>query len=419
MTDDGNFAAPGISYFTPKQSPPASTAVTPQKSGKLIPKLFQPLRIRGVEFQNRIFLSPMSQYSAKDGIVTPWHMAHIGGIVSRGPGLTMIEATSVLPEGRLSPQDVGLWSDEQIKPLAQLVEFAHSQSQKIAIQLAHAGRKASSAPPWLSAGPVASKETGGWPDEVVGPSPVPFHEAYPIPKELTKEGIGRVVKAFAEAAKRAVQAGFDVIEVHAAHGYLLSTFLSPTSNRRTDEYGGSFENRIRLTLEVVDAIRAVIPDTMPLFLRISGTEWLEEIAPNEPSWCVEDTTHLAPILAEHGVDLLDVSAGGIDWRQKIRPGLKYQVPFAAAAKRAVGSRMLVSAIGGLANGVVAEEVLQAGDADAVFIGRAFQKNPGVVWKMADDLGVEIHVANQIKLGFTGRSIQLMGESDASKEEGKL
>ncbi|KAJ3504790.1 hypothetical protein NLJ89_g7754 [Agrocybe chaxingu] len=403
MTDNVNLPAPDISYFTPRQSPPAGTAVTPQKNAKPIPKLFQPLKIRSVEFQNRIFLSPMCQYSAKDGIVTPWHMAHIGGIVSRGPGLSMIEATGRPARGPLLPEDVGL-------------------CQKIAIQLAHAGRKASCVPHWVRVGPVASKATGGWPDELVGPSAVPFHETHPTPKELTKEGIERVVNAFADAAKRAVQAGFDVIEVHGAHGYLLSTFCSPTSNRRTDEYGGSFENRIRLTLEVVDAIRDVIPETMPLFLRrvqISAMEWLEEVAPNEPSWRVEDTVRLAPILAEHGVDLLDVSAGGIDHRQEIRPGLKYQVPFAAAAKKAVGSRMLVSAVGSLANGVVAEEILQAGDADVVFVGRAFQKNPGVVWKMADELGVEIHVANQIKLGFTGRSIQLLGDGEAKQEQGKL
>ncbi|KAJ3509705.1 hypothetical protein NLJ89_g5070 [Agrocybe chaxingu] len=267
MADSINPPAPGISYFTPKQSPPAGTAINPQKSGKPIPKLFQPLKIRGVEFQNRIFLSPLCQYSTKDGLITPWHTAHLGGILSRGPGLTIVEATAVVPEGRITPEDAGIWSDAHIKPFAQIVEFAHSQNQKIAIQLAHAGRKASCIPPWVAKEPIAPKEAGGWPDDVWGPSTVPFHETYPKPKELTKEGIKRVVQAFADAAKRAVAAGFDVIEIHNAHGYLLSSFVSPTSNKRTDEYGGSFENRIRLTLEVVDAVRAVIPETTPLFLR--------------------------------------------------------------------------------------------------------------------------------------------------------
>jgi len=262
-----NVPAPGIPYFTPAQIPAAGTAANPQSSGKPIPKLFQPIKIRGVEFHNRIFLSPLCQYSADNGKLTPWHMAHLGGIFTRGPGLSFVEASGVVPEGRISPEDVGLWTDEQAEALAVIVEFAHSQNQKMGIQLAHAGRKASTYAPWISGGYLATEAANGWPDNVWGPSAIPYSEFGAVPKELTKDGIKRVVQGFVDAAKRAVKAGVDVIEIHNAHGYLLHSFLSPVSNKRTDEYGGRFENRTRLTLDVVDAVRAVIPNEMPLFLR--------------------------------------------------------------------------------------------------------------------------------------------------------
>ncbi|PPR06784.1 hypothetical protein CVT24_011284 [Panaeolus cyanescens] len=412
-----NEAAPGVSYFTPKQTPPAGTALDPQPDGKPIPLLFQPFKIRGVEFQNRIFVSPMCQYSAEDGFVTPWHMAHLGGIFTRGPGLTVIEASAVVPEGRITPEDVGIWSDAHIKPLSEIVAFAHSQGQKVAIQLAHAGRKASTVAPWLKdTPPLAGKDANGWPDNCWGPSAIPFHESYAMPKELTIEGIKNVVKAFADAAKRSVAAGFDVIEIHNAHGYLLSSFLCPTSNKRTDQYGGSFENRIRLTLEVVDAVRAVIPEDMPLILRVSATEWLEEVAPNEESWRPEDTARLAPILAKHGVDLIDVSAGGNSSRQKIRSGPEYQVPFAELVKKKAGGSILVGTVGGLNSGRAAQAILEQGRADVIFVGRQFQKNPGLVWTMAEELNVAVHFANQIRWGFEGRGRKGLGHSDKS---GKL
>ncbi|KAF9528423.1 hypothetical protein CPB83DRAFT_854595 [Crepidotus variabilis] len=399
-----------ISYH---QETPAGTALIPQPNNKSIPKLFQPLQIRGVQFQNRIFVAPLCQYSAEDGVVSPWHLAHLGGILTRGPGLTMIEATAVLPEGRITPQDAGIWANKHVSPLKRIVDFAHSQKQKIGIQLAHAGRKASTTPPWLSGSTIASEEVGGWPEDVWGPSPIPFSKDYPKPHELTLEGIQTIIHAFVAAAKRAVEVGFDVIEIHAAHGYLLSSFLSPTSNHRSDKYGGSFENRIRLLLEVIDATRAVIPTTMPIFVRVSGSEWLEEVAPTEPSWRSEDTAHLAPILADHGVDLLDVSAGGNSSRQVVRSGPGYQVPFARAAKKAAGSRMLVSAVGGLHDGQFAEGVLRSGDADAIRIGRQFQKNPGLVWTIADELGVQVHWANQIRWGFAGRGIRGLGTNSGA------
>ncbi|KAF8230279.1 FMN-linked oxidoreductase [Tricholoma matsutake] len=399
-----NIAAEGISYFTPAQVPSAGTALDPQPCGGQIPKLFQPLKIRGVEFQNRIFLSPMCQYSAEEGRLTQWHQDHLGAILMRGPGLSMVEGTAVLPEGRITPEDSGLWSDLQLEPLSKIVEFAHSQNQKIGIQLGHAGRKASTVAPWITGDSTASEAVGGWPDNVWGPSAIGYEETYPKPKELSKEGIKTVITAFADAAKRAVKVGFDVIEIHAAHGYLLHSFLSPVSNKRTDEYGGGFENRIRMTLEVVDGVRAAMPDDMPLFLRISATDWLEESLPHEQSWRSEDTVRFAPILYSHGVDFLDVSTGGNHHAQKIKGGPAYQAPFAQAVKKSLdGSlKLVVGAVGLIRDGETAQGVLDKGQADAVFVGRQFLKNPGTVWAFAEELGVEVHLAHQIGWGFKGR-----------------
>lgn len=365
-----------------------------------IPKLFTPLKLRGLTLQNRIMLSPLCQYSAQDGHTTAWHETHIGGIVQRGPGLTMIEATAVLPEGRITPEDCGLWKDSQIEPLKKIVEFAHSQNQKIAIQLAHAGRKASTVAPWLSMGDVATKELGGWPDNVYGPSAIPFNDHHAQPKEMTKEDITNYKTAFKAAIERALKAGFDVIEIHNAHGYLLHSFLSPASNQRTDEYGGSFENRIRLTLEIVDIARSTIPDDMPLFLRISASDWLEDSGIE--GWTLEDTVRLADILAGRGVDLIDVSSGGLHEKQKIKAGPGYQVPFAKAIKDKVGDRMAVGTVGSITEGKQANGYLEDHNLDLAIAGRMFQKNPGLVWAWADDLGVEGRWANQIRWGFGGR-----------------
>ncbi|KAF9225694.1 FMN-linked oxidoreductase [Gyrodon lividus] len=402
MTSITNKPAPAIPYFTPAQVPAAGTAYDPQPHGKPIPKLFQPIKMRATTFHNRIFLSPLCQYSAEDGHFTAWHLAHLGGIFTRGPGLSIIEATAVVSEGRITPEDAGLWKDSQIEPLRKIVEFAHSQNQKIGIQLAHAGRKASTVAPWLHPGMVATEQIGGWPNNVWGPSAVPFNENFPLPKELSKAQIKAVVVAFVEAAKRALKAGIDVIEIHNAHGYLLFSFLSPQTNKRTDEYGGSFENRIRLTLEVVDAIRDVIPNDMPLFLRVSATEWLEEARPYEPSWRLEDTVKLAAILTGHGVDFLDVSSGGNHPEAIVRGGAAYQAPFAHAVKQAIGDKLVVGSVGTIANGHVAQEVLDKGQADVILVGRYFQKNPAAVWSFASDLGVAIKLANQIEWGFAGR-----------------
>lgn len=236
----------------------------------------------------------------------------------------MVEATAVTPEGRITPEDSGLWKDSQIEPLRRIVEFAHSQGQNIGIQLAHAGRKASTLAPWLSSGSVADEHVNGWPDKVYGPSAIPYNEHHAMPKEMSKADIDNFKKAWVASLQRALKAGFDVIEIHNAHGYLLHSFVSPATNRRTDEYGGSFENRIRLTLEIVELTRKNVPEEMPVFLRISATDWLEEEEGME-SWTVDDTVRFGEILADKGVDLLDVSSGGNHPKQKIKTGPGYQV----------------------------------------------------------------------------------------------
>ncbi|KAF1850242.1 FMN-linked oxidoreductase [Cucurbitaria berberidis CBS 394.84] len=395
-----NKAAPGISYFTPQQSPPAGTALGMLDGSSKIPKLFTPLKLRGLELQNRIALSPLCQYSAQDGHQTDWHIAHLGGIIQRGPGLTFIEATAVQAEGRITPEDSGLWKDSQMEPLRKIVEFAHSQNQKIGIQLAHAGRKASTVAPWLSKGDIATKEMNGWPDNVYAPSAIAFNDHHCTPKEMTKEDIENFKTAFKQAIERSLKIGFDTIEIHNAHGYLLHSFLSPASNHRTDEYGGSFENRIRLTLEVVDLARKTIPDDMPLVLRISATDWLEEAGIE--GWTLDQTVKLAEILADRGVDLLDVSSGGLHEKQHIHGGPGYQVPFSKAVKDKVGDKLHVGTVGSITEGKQANGYLEDDNLDVAFIGRMFQKNPGLVWTFADDLGVEGRWANQIRWGFGGR-----------------
>lgn len=399
-----NFAAQGISYYTPAQDPPAGT----QLEGST--KLFTPLTIRGLTLPNRLFLAPLCQYSANpnDGKVTDWHLTHMGGILQRGPGLAIMESTAVQKVGRTTPQDLGLYEDCQIEPLKRITEFAHSQSQKIAIQLSHAGRKASGVAPWLSLNAMAAKEVGGW-DEIVAPSAIPFEKGVnTIPKALTLEDIEVLITDFAEAAKRAVKANFDAIEIHSAYGYLLHQFLSPVSNKRTDRYGGSFENRIRLLLEISEVIRASIPETMPLLIRISGTDWFEfsdndELKRDFPeSWTVAQLVQLAPLLAEHGVDLLDVSSGGIHPKSvsAIKPGPAYQMHLVQEVKKVVGDKLLITAGGGINTGPFAEEVVQSG-IDAVQIGRWFQQNPGLVHAFANELGVKVRMATQIDWIFGG------------------
>ena len=346
-------------------------------------------------------LSPLCQYSAEDGHHTAWHFTHLGGILQRGPGLTTVEATSVTPEGRITPEDSGLWKDSQIEPLRKTVEFAHSQGQKIMIQLGHAGRKASTVAPWLSKGDVAPPELHGWPDNVLAPSAIPYNDQHAQPREMSKKDIEQFKVAFAMAVKRALKAGFDAIEIHGAHGYLLHEFLSPASNKRTDNYGGSFENRTRLLLETVELVRTLIPESMPLFVRLSATDWLEETELKDQSWTVEQTVKLAVILAEKGVDLLDTSSGGLHELQHIHAGPGYQAPFAKKIKEAVGDKMAVGVVGSITSGKQANQLLEEG-LDLAIVGRAFQKSPGLVFAWGEELGHPVCMPNQIRWGFGGR-----------------
>lgn len=400
--DIPNPSAKNVSFYTPAQIPAAGTASDPQPDGAAIPKLFQPLKIRGTTLHNRVLLSPLCQYSCDLGHMTPWHMAHLGGIASRGPGMTMVEATAVQANGRITPEDSGLWLDSQIAPLAKVVEFVHSQNQVIGIQLGHAGRKASTVAPWIDGRATASAKVGGWPDDVVAPSAISWGSGMPDPRALTLDEIETLKRDFVASVQRAIKAGVDLVEIHAAHGYLYHEFLSPVSNKRTDQYGGSFENRARLLLETATLVRASIPKDMPLFVRVSGSDYLEESLPDTPSWRVEDTAKLCTLLADVGVDLVDVSGGGNHPDQHPHSGgAAYQAPMALAAKKAVGDKMLITTVGSVSDGKVAQEVLDKG-LDAVFVGRGFQKNPGLVWSYAEDLGVEIMMAHQIRWGFGGR-----------------
>ncbi|KAB8076065.1 hypothetical protein BDV29DRAFT_94981 [Aspergillus leporis] len=394
--------AQGISYFTPAQSPPAGTAANPQTNNQKVPKLFQPFTVRGVTFQSRLGLAPLCQYSAEDGHMTDYHIAHLGSIAQRGPGLLMIEATAVLPEGRITPYDVGLWKDSHIAPMKRVIDFVHSQGQKIGVQIAHAGRKASTVPPWMSTAVTASKETGGWPENVKGPSDIPFAESFPTPKAMTKSDIEEFKSAWVAAVKRGIAAGADFIEIHNAHGYLLSSFLSPAVNNRTDEYGGSFENRIRLPLEIAALTREAVGAEVPVFLRVSASDWLEEVLP-EQSFNVEETVKFARALVEQGaVDLIDISSGGVHAAQKVKSGPGFQVPFAVAVKKAVGDKMLVSAVGAITNGKQANQLLEEEGIDVALVGRGFQKDPGLAWTFAQHLDTEISMASQIRWGFTRR-----------------
>lgn len=342
----------------------------------------------------------MCQYSAEDGHLTAWHIAHYGGIAQRGPGMIIIEATGVVPEGRITPGCSGLWKDSQIAPLKQVVEFAHSQGQKIGIQLAHAGRKASTVPPWLG-GVTATNAVGGWTDNVKAPSAIPFADGDIVPKAMTEDDIEEVKTAWVAAVERAVAAGVDFIEIHNAHGYLLSSFLSSSSNQRTDKYGGSFENRIRLSLEIAQLTRDTVGPNMPVFLRVSATDWLEESMPEEKGWKLEDTVEFSRALAAQGaIDLVDISTGGVHAAQKVTSGVGFQVPFAKAVKEAVGDKMLVSAVGMINNGNLAEQVLNDDNIDYILVGRAFQRDSGLAWAFAKDLDVEIAMAAQIRWGFT-------------------
>ena len=349
--------------------------------------LFDPMTIRDVTFSNRIWVSPMCQYSAIDGVATQWHDVHIGSFATGGTGLIMMEATGVVPEGRISTACLGLWNDAQTERLKPIVDFAHSMSTKIGIQLAHAGRKASCLPPW-SDHPMASKEEGGW--DCVAPSAISFGGKYPVPKALTKKEIQDLVTAFASSAKRAVAAGFDLVEIHAAHGYLIHQFLSPISNQREDEYGGSFENRTRFIIEIARAVRSAIPNGMPLFVRISASDWLED------GWTIDESVELCRLLKEVGVDLIDVSSGGTSSGAPVPVGPGYQVPFATRIRNE--SKIPTCAVGLITESKQADEIVKNGEADAVMMAREFLRNPRWPLEASKELNADVKWPNQLLRG---------------------
>lgn len=327
--------------------------------------LFDPLALRGLTLPNRIAVSPMCQYSAEAGRATDWHLVHLGGLAQGGAGLVLTEAAAVSSEGRISPQDLGLWQDDQVEPLARAVRFIRAQGAVAGVQLAHAGRKAGTAPPWEGGRPVPPAQ-GGWAG--VAPSAVRFAEDHPVPMELDAANIAGVVQAFAAAAMRARAAGFEIIEIHSAHGYLLHQFLSPLSNRRTDRYGGPFENRIRLLIEVVDAVRAAWPERLPLWVRVSATDWAEP-----DGWDLPQTVALAKILKTRGVDLLDCSSGGTLPQARIPSGPGFQVPFAEAVRRE--AVLATGAVGFITQPEQAEKIVAEGRADVILLARQFLRDP--------------------------------------------
>jgi 2,4-dienoyl-CoA reductase-like NADH-dependent reductase (Old Yellow Enzyme family) len=326
--------------------------------------LLTPLTIRGVTFRNRIGVSPMCQYCAEGGFADDWHLVHLGSRGAGGAGIVFVEATAVTAEGRITPGDVGIWDDAHAEPLARIARFLHRQGAVAGIQLAHAGRKASCDLPWKGGAPLSAQQ-GAWP--VVGPSAVPFQEGGPVPRELDEAGIDAAVAAFVAAARRALAAGFRVLEIHAAHGYLLHEFLSPLSNRRTDRYGGGLENRMRLPLRVAAEVRRAMPDDLPLFVRISATDWVEG------GWDLPQSVELARALCRLGVDLIDCSSGALVPKATIPVGRNYQVPFAAAVRREAGIR--TAAVGLITEPAQANEILTSGAADLVFLAREMLREP--------------------------------------------
>jgi len=342
------------------------------------PHLFSPLTIRGVTFRNRIVVSPMCQYSAVDGMATDWHLVHLGSRAVGQAAAVLVEATAVQAIGRISPEDMGIWDDRHVEPLARCARFIAEQGVIAGIQLAHAGRKACTRRPWDGGKPLTEAE-GAW--TPVGPSRLAFAPGYPLPQELDAEGIRTVVNCFVEGARRAIHAGFRLIEIHSAHGYLLHSFLSPLSNERTDEYGGSLANRMRLLLETVEAVRRQIPDSTPLFVRISATDWADD------GWDLEQSVALARALSTRGVDLIDCSSGALVAYAKVPVGKNYQVPFAERIRAEVG--IMTGAVGMITEPRQADEIISSGRADIVLLAREMLRDPYWPLHAAKALGHEI------------------------------
>ncbi len=350
--------------------------------------LFSPLEIRGVALRNRIAVSPMCQYSAQDGLPNQWHLVHLGSRAVGGAALVIAEATAVSPVGRISPGDLGIWSDRHVDAFRPIARFVKENGAIPGIQIAHAGRKASTAVPWAG-GAVIPIAQGGW--ETVAPSPVPFRAGDPPPHALTREEIRSISGEFAAAARRALAAGFEVLEIHGAHGYLLNEFYSPLANQRTDEYGGSFENRTRIVREVVEAVRKDWPARLPLFLRISGTDWIEG------GWTIDDSVELARMVKALEVDLIDCSSGGVAPHIRIPLGPGYQVPIAERVRREAG--ILTAAVGLITEPRQAQEIIAGGQADMVFLAREMLRDPYWPLHAARELGVTVEPPVQYSRAF--------------------
>lgn len=353
------------------------------------PKLFSPLTLGGITLPNRIAVSPMCQYSAEDGFANDWHLVHLGSRAVGGAGTVIVEATAVEARGRISPGDLGIWSDAHIEFLQRITRFLKQNGAVPAIQLAHAGRKASTSAPWLGGGPVSETE-GGW--QPVAPSPLPFDKNSPVPAELSSAEIKGIVEAFAAAAIRSLHAGFEIIELHGAHGYLMNEFLSPLGNQRTDEYGGAFENRTRFVREVIEAVRRVWPERLPLLLRISASDWAEG------GWTAEDSVQLTKVVAPLGVDLIDCSSGAMVPHARIQTGPGYQVPFAEQIRRETG--VPTGAVGMITDPAQAEAILDEDQADLIILAREFLREPYWPFKAAETLGAAQKVPLQYARAFS-------------------
>jgi 2,4-dienoyl-CoA reductase-like NADH-dependent reductase (Old Yellow Enzyme family) len=358
------------------------------------PILFTPLTIRGLTLRNRIVVSPMCQYSATNGMADDWHLVHLGSRAVGGAGIVCVEATAVTAEGRISPGDLGIWDDAQVEPLARIARFIARMGAAPAIQLAHAGRKASVAPPFKGGVSLHKPEDGGWP--VVAPSAIAFADGYQVPRAFDKNEIQSVTEAFVAGALRAVKAEFTIIELHFAHGYLVHQFLSPLSNKRKDEYGGSLENRMRLALDIATRVRAAIPETMPLFARISATDW------TEGGWDLEQSITLARGLKSRGVDLVDTSSGGLIAGVKIPIAPNYQVPFAAAIRDRAG--IMTGAVGMITEAAQANSIIRSSQADLVFLAKQMLRDP--YWALHAALDLDQDAPWPVQYGYAVRRPQL-------------
>ncbi|MER2520764.1 MAG: NADH:flavin oxidoreductase/NADH oxidase [Bdellovibrionales bacterium] len=342
-------------------------------------KLFSPLSLRGVTFKNRVFVSPMDQYSGQDGVPNAWHFVHLGSRAVGGAGCVIQEATAISPEGRISPGDLGIWNDVQRDAMRPITQFIKDNGAIPGIQIGHGGRKSCTAAPWLG-GATVSEAEGGW-RPVLAPSPIPFSPDSLMPKEMTAQDIVKVIEDFRNAARRSVEAGYQAIELHAAHGYLLHEFLSPLSNQRTDSYGGSLENRMRLALEICAVVRSAMPDNLPLFVRLSATDWVEG------GWDVAQTIELVKQLRTLGADLIDTSSGGLVYNAKVPSGPGYQVPFSAQVRKETG--MPTSTVGVITAPMQAEQIVATGQADVVMLARELLRNPYWPLHAANTLGANV------------------------------